>query len=63
MDLQTFTAQGQVLVARLESHSIEPNSQIELHVQAEQIHIFEPNEIAGSEVIRYGRNLGLSFNS
>ncbi len=63
MDLQTFTSQGQVLVARLESHSVEPNSQIELHVQAEQIHIFEPNEIAGSEVIRYGRNLGLSFNS
>lgn len=63
MDLQTFTSQGQVLVARLESHSVEPNSQIELHVQAEQIHVFEPNEIAGSEVIRYGRNLGLSFNS
>ena len=62
MDLQTFTAQGQMLVARLESNSVEPNSQIELHVLAEQVHFFEPDEIAGSEVIRYGRNLGLSFD-
>jgi len=52
MDLFTTTPEGTPIIARVKARELEPGSTVRLHIDADQLHIFETDT--------YGRNLTLA---
>ncbi|MEM9416721.1 MAG: sn-glycerol-3-phosphate ABC transporter ATP-binding protein UgpC [Planctomycetota bacterium] len=52
MDLFTTTPEGTPITARTKARVIEPGQTVRLHIDADQLHVFEPD--------KYGRNLTLA---